>query len=105
MPPRSAELAALCASSADMLPVKGVLAAPTACLPYIAAEQISAHFVILRQRLINMQHRLGTPLETCSDLEEAREITHTLRNYVQVRWLWSHLSISQLYDERREIVS
>ncbi|GEM_PF-3711897 len=62
-----------------------------ASLPPDEAARINAHVMELRRRLKELQHRLGTPLETCADLDEAREITHTLHNYLQIKWLWNYL--------------
>ncbi|MFH1499325.1 MAG: hypothetical protein ABII82_16050 [Verrucomicrobiota bacterium] len=75
----------------------GTLVGPTADggspLP---ANEAMRHFLKLRHRLNVLQHRLGTPLETCADLDEARTITHALWNYVQIRWLWTYLGAGQL---------
>lgn len=64
--------------------------------PALPANEAMRQFLRLRQRLKELQHRLGTPFETCADLDEARNITHALWNYVQIRWMWSYLGSGQL---------
>lgn len=59
-------------------------------------EAIMVHICKLRDRLHVLQCRLGTPLETCADLQEARTITHTMRNYVQMRRLWKECGYGHL---------
>lgn len=62
----------------------------------VPANEAMRQFLRLRQRLKELQHRLGTPFETCADLDEARDITHALWNYVQIRWMWSYLGSGRL---------
>ncbi len=64
--------------------------------PALPANEAMGQFLRLRQRLKELQHRLGTPFETCADLDEARNITHALWNYVQIRWMWSYLGSARL---------
>lgn len=62
----------------------------------LPANEAMRQFLRLRNRLKELQHRLGTPFETRADLDEARNITHALWNYVQIRWMWSYLGSAQL---------
>lgn len=56
-----------------------------------ASSQVRSHIALLREQLKELEQRLGTPLETSADLEEAREITHALRNYLQLKLLCNYL--------------